>query len=429
MEKIKNGIFEGHTVFSACQGLGLTPNDVNAVKTILEDCRCGDDLLEYGDDLKSYCSDYKYVVDDTITESKLLRDNEDLVVTDFLVNLAKGNFTKESNRIKVAPGELFNKAVNTSSGIQVSSEGYEATFLRTMQREVAARSYMYDLFSNKQRINSAKITQPYYEDLMDTSWIDAANYGTDKSTGDSWSELKLRDRTYKTFKLAMKSFVADETEEDSLISLAPILREAMVNSMVTEINSSFINGDGNGKPLGVLNYPNAPTINVTGKAFLQASAKGCAGRDLLRAVFTIDPKCRKAGTKPVIVASQQAISDLMGDEKFEDASQVGEKRASKRVGWVGNFYGYEVIQGDNDDFGWGNAIPKAGDVVAFAISEKMFTIFELRKMTSEYARNAAAQRDEYFMSTRINLEQTWYVADPNDATTKTKNAVCLIKHA
>lgn len=420
MFNITKGYYAGNDAMALLKSLGMVPKDVAKAKAVLEMCSNTNDLANYADELKAACSDFQFTAKD---ESALVLENPDLLVTDFLLQVYTGKaYDRETGKATWKPlaSSIGQKAVNTSSSIQVSSEAYETTISNQIMNEVFKRTYVRDLIPNKIVMPSKAITLPTLDQMVDVEWIASAAFGTTNSTGTKWAHLAIKERTYTTFKCAAKGFLSDEVEEDSIIALMPLLREALITGISNSINQSFLSGDGAGKPLGLLKQAKKVAINVTGKSLLSTVLKGIQGKDILRAKHSIPPMARK-GSKVVLIASQTALGDLEGDEAFQDVSQVGEARASKLIGWKGNFYNIPVIEGWNDDFGWADdAAPVIGEPVAILVAVDNFAVFEQRSITTEFERDAESQRDNFYVTSRVNMSQMKNLK---------YSAVCLINQA
>lgn len=291
-------------------------------------------------------------------------------------------------------GSAHLKAVNASSSIEVSSESYETIFsqriLRDMQKLMVVGSMFEEL-----PMTSKTLTMMIEPESQVATWVDAANFGTDATTG---NEIKaaLGETTFKTFKLASKAYMTDETEEDAIVALLPIIRRHLVESHVKAIETAFMTGDGSGRPLGLLRMAMADekvlataakadgTVKVTAK-MIHALRRGLGqyGLDL---------------SKLALVVSMDAYYDLLEDEEWQDMSQVGEN-ALKLQGQVGRIYGLAVVVS--------NYFPaKAVDTpFCLIVYRDNFVVPRQRTVTVERERQAGKQRDAYYVTQRLNLQR------------------------
>lgn len=238
-------------------------------------------------------------------------------------------------------GSELQKAVNTSSSAQVSSDKYEQEVTTRLYEDMKELLTVQPLF---REINLTSATQvlPINPNATTADWIDPANYGADASTGTEKTKT-LSEIILQTYKLAGKSYITDETDEDAIIPLLPLLRDQLVEAHANTIDATLISGDGLGNnPTGLIpravaaggvkvNTTTATasgTVKVTSKMLLQTRrGLGQYGFDL---------------RKLSVVVSLDAYWDLLEDDEFSQLDQVG-SIATKLTGQVGSVYGMPVM--------------------------------------------------------------------------------------
>ncbi|MFP9202637.1 phage major capsid protein, partial [Enterococcus faecalis] len=97
------------------------------------------------------------------------------------------------------------------------------------------------------------------------TWVAASTYGTDTTTGEEVNGA-LKEIHFSTYKLAAKSFITDETEEDAIFSLLPLLRKRLIEAHAVSIEEAFMTGDGSGKPKGLLTLASEDSAKVVTEA-------------------------------------------------------------------------------------------------------------------------------------------------------------------
>ena len=102
-------------------------------------------------------------------------------------------------------------------------------------------------------MNSKTLTMLVDPEAGTANWVDNSTFGTDATVGDEIT-VALGEMTFSTFKLAAKIFMTDETEEDAVLPLLPILRRHLIESHAKAIENAFMNGTGVGVPTGLLKY-------------------------------------------------------------------------------------------------------------------------------------------------------------------------------
>lgn len=293
--------------------------------------------------------------------------------------------------------ETVTKAVNQSSSIKVSSDAYETVFSQNLMRDIQAELVVAPLFQEI-TMTSANMTIPINPGRGAATWVDAANFGTDASTGNEIT-VQLTERTLKTFKLAAKTYLTEETEEDTIMAILPILRSHLVEAHAAAIDTAFLRGTGSGQPKGLITQANAiaagaatevttakadGSVKVTAKMILAARRKlGLYGINL---------------NEVTLVISQDAYWDLLLDSEWADVQQVGAEASVKLKGEVGNVYGMRVIVSNNFA---AKAVSTAWGVL---VNTSNFVVPRLREVTVKTDMDIVKDRRVFVATQRLNLE-------------------------
>jgi HK97 family phage major capsid protein/HK97 family phage prohead protease len=303
---------------------------------------------------------------------------------------------KSTDMFETSYGKSFKervKAVNSSSSIQVSSESYETEFSTNLIRDIQAELVVAPLF-DEVVMNAKQMTLPINPDRKNASWVDAADYGKAASTGDELS-VALTERTLKTFKLAAKTFLTEETDEDAIIALVPLLRQHLVEAHANEIDRAFLLGSGTGQPKGLV-------TQATAAGAVQASAAKADGSVLVTAKEILKAR-RKLGLYGIklneiaLVVSQDAYWDLLEDSEWGDVQQVG-SASTKLNGEVGNIYGMPVIVSNH-------FAAKAVDTAfAVMVNKTNFMVARQRGATVKTDFDVEKDRRIFVATQRLNLE-------------------------
>jgi len=290
------------------------------------------------------------------------------------------------------------KAVNGSSSIAVSSDGYETEFSTNLMRDIQAKLVVAPLFTEL-AMNSASMTIPINPARSNASWISAAAMADGSASARTGAEITvaLTEKTLKTFKLGAKTYLTEETEEDAIISVIPLLRSHLVEGHVAEMDASFLIGDGVAKPKGLVTQAKAATgQNHISGAKADGTVKVTAA-DLLAArrkmgLYGIDLKTIS------LVVSQDAYWDLLEDTEWADVQQVGDANAVKLVGEVGNVYGMKVLV--SDEF----ATKAVNAAFAIMVNVSNFVVTRQRGMTLRSDFDIELDRTVFVATQRVNLE-------------------------
>lgn len=291
------------------------------------------------------------------------------------------------------------KAVNNSSSIEVSSEIYETIFSQRILQDVQKLLVVGDMFTELP-MGAKNLVMLVEPESGEAAWVDAATYGTPATTGNE-IKTQLAEMTFRTFKLAAKSFMTDETEEDAIMTLLPILRRRLVEAHAVAIEKAFMNGDGDSKPRGLLRLAEDDGAKV--ETLATATIGGdtdvaVTGKELMM----LRRKLGRLGvnlSKLVLVVSLDAYYDLLTDEEFQDVSQVSATDAIKLSGQVGRMYGMPVVVSEYFP------ARAAGAEYAFIAYRDNFVVPRQRTLTVEKERQAERQRDAYYVTQRLNLQR------------------------
>lgn len=287
------------------------------------------------------------------------------------------------------------KAVNSSSSIQVSSESYETVFSTNLLRDIQAQLIIAPLFTEIP-MTSATLTMPINPNRGAATWVDAGDYGTDASTGAELT-VTLTERTFKTFKLAAKTYMTEETQEDAILALLPILRQHLVEAHAQAIDTAFLRGTGTGQPKGLITH--AAAIGAAATEVTTAKADGTV-KVTAKMLVAARRKLGLYGIKLneiALVISQDAYWDLILDDEWADVQQVGGV-ATKLVGEVGNIYGMPVLVS--------NEFPAKAVNAAYAVlvNRGNFVVPRQRSVTVKSDFDVEKDRSVFVATQRLNLE-------------------------
>lgn len=300
-------------------------------------------------------------------------------------------------------GASVREKVNTSSNIQVSSDEYETIFSTNILRDIQDQLIVGNLFQELP-MSAANITLPIEPSAGMANWVAASTYGTDNTTGNEVS-VTLTEITFSTFKLAAKAYITDETTEDAIIPLLPILRRHLVEAHARAIEMAFMRGTGSGQPSGLLTLADTDSNKVATTATHDGTTKVAA--------LMLHQLRRRLGTKGlrmndlVLIVSEDAYYDLLEDSAFADVDQVGAS-AVKLQGQLGRVYGMPVVISE-----W-FPTKATGNEFAVLVYTPDFVVPRIRQVTVERERRAREQRDAYYATQRLNLQR--YFTGDNVAT-------------
>ena len=293
-------------------------------------------------------------------------------------------------------GDAHQKAVNASSSIQVSSESYENIFSQNILRDIQKELVIGNLFMELPMV-SKKLTMMIEPDSGTASWVDSAAFGTSNTNG-AEQTTALTEVTFSTLKLAAKAYMTDETEEDAIVPLLPIIRRRLVEAHATAIESAFLNGTGAaGVPKGLIQYATDDSTKVVTTAKADGTVKVSA-----LMIQGLRRKLGRYGKNPnrlALVVSLDAYYDLLEDPEFQDVSQVSDASAVKLSGQLGRIYGLPVVSSE-----YFPAKAVSAPYAALVYTEN-FVIPRQRTVTVERERIASQGKDAFYVTQRLNLQR------------------------
>ncbi len=309
---------------------------------------------------------------------------------------------------ETASAKSLIEKVNAHSTVTVGSANLELSVGTNLEREMWNDLILAPLF-REINMNSASMTIPIMPDAGYAEiTANTAPSGTQPNGnmdrrgapyGAPYEGITLSDVTLRTIKMIALSFLGNETEEDAIIPILPLIKEAMIRSHQRGVENMLLAGndvDGvytSGAVDGLIK------LARTGGRMLTA-----AGPDTTltaAALLGMRRGMGKYGLKPddlVYIVSQHAYFDLMEDAEFQDNNLVG-SQATKLTGEVGLMYGSKVVI--CDEF----AAPAAGKVYALALNRRNFVVPRLRGVTVESDYEVKEQRRVLVTSQRLGFNE------------------------
>jgi HK97 family phage prohead protease len=279
--------------------------------------------------------------------------------------------------------------VNTHSSVSVSSADFEQEVSTNIERDIQNELILAPMF-REIPMNTASMIVPimpdsgYAEITGNAGSTDATApngtleaRGASARTGIALTEVELR-----TVKMVAKSYLGNETEEDAILPILPLLREAMIRQHARGVENMLLLGN----------------LNVTGSAY--PSLSGADGLLKYASTQSRDLNTGTAGTQPALTAaglltlrknmgkyglrandiayivSQRAYFELLEDAEFQDFNLVN-TMATKMTGEVGQVFGSPVMV--CDEF----PAAAAGAYYALAVNTRNFVVPRLRGVTVE----------------------------------------------
>ncbi len=278
--------------------------------------------------------------------------------------------------------------VNAHSSVQVSTDNFEREVSVNIEREIQLELILAPMF-REIAMNSASMVMPIMPDASYATITSAAALpgtapaGTLDSRGTaigSEDGIALTEIELRTIKMIAKSYIGNETEEDAIMPILPLIREGMIRQHARGVeNLILLGGHADGAypsvsataATGLLKYASTQSRTVT--------AAGTATPLTAAALLGLRKQMGKYGLRPSDVAyivSQQCYFELLEDAEFQDFNLVN-TQATKLTGEVGQIFGSSVMV--CDEF----PAPAAGKYHALAVNTRNFVVPRQRGITVE----------------------------------------------
>ena len=300
--------------------------------------------------------------------------------------------------------------VNEHSGVQVSSADFEQTVSSNIERDIQVELVLAPMFREIAMQSATQILPilpdaGYAEFTANQAASGSSPHGNLETRGDAYGTPfggnDLTERTLSTKKLISQSYLGNETEEDAIIPILPLIRESIIRSHARAVENMILVGNhadgtfgtGGAAPDGLVALAAADS-DKTQSATAFASEKLTAAQ-----LLAARKNMGKYGIRPqdvVYIVSVAEYHNLISDAAYADSSQV-EGLATKITGQVGQVYGSPVVV--CDEF----ATAAVSKYYAVAVNTRNFVIPRLRGVTVESDYEVANQRRVLVASQRLGF--------------------------
>ena len=301
--------------------------------------------------------------------------------------------------------------VNAHSGVGVSSADFEQVVSTNIERDIQNELVLAPLF-REIPMTSANMIIPilpdagYAEFTGNQAASGSSPHGNLQERGDAYNPgsaggVDLTERTLSTKKLISQSYLGNETEEDAIMPILPLIRESMVRAHARGIENAILAGDDADGIYGTSGATFEGLLHLArnDSDYTQSSTAFASEKLVATDLLEMRKNMGKYGVNPsevVYIVSQRSYFELMEDAEFQDANLVGDL-ATKLSGEIGQVYGSRVLL--CDEF----AAPATGKFAAIAVNPRNFVIPRLRGVTIESDYEVANQRRVLVASQRLGF--------------------------
>ena len=300
--------------------------------------------------------------------------------------------------------------VNAHSGVGVSSADFEQIVSTNIERDIQNELVLAPLF-REIPMTSANMIIPilpdsgYAEFTGNQTATGSSPHGNLAERGDTYGSpyggVDLTERTLSTKKLISQSYLGNETEEDAIMPILPLIRESMVRSHARAIENAILAGDDADGAFGTsgASFEGLLHLARNDSDFTQSSTAFASDTVTAAELLSMRKNMGKYGVNPsevVYIVSQRTYFELLEDAEFQDANLVGDQ-ATKLSGEIGQVFGSRVLL--CDEF----ATPAVSKFAAIAVNPMNFVMPRLRGVTIESDYEVANQRRVLVASQRLGF--------------------------
>ena len=301
--------------------------------------------------------------------------------------------------------------VNAHSGVGVSSADFEQVVSTNIERDIQNELVLAPLF-REIPMTSANMIIPimpdagYAEFTGNQTASGSSPHGNLQERGDAYNPgsaggVDMTERTLSTKKLISQSYLGNETEEDAIMPILPLIRESMVRAHARAIENAILAGDDADGAFGTSGAAFEGLLHLArnDSDYTQSATAFASDKIVASDLLEMRKNMGKYGVNPsevVYIVSQRSYFELLEDAEFQDANLVGDQ-ATKLSGEIGQVYGSRVLL--CDEF----AAPAVSKFAAIAVNPRNYVMPRLRGVTVESDYEVAQQRRVLVASQRLGF--------------------------
>jgi HK97 family phage prohead protease len=298
--------------------------------------------------------------------------------------------------------------VNAHSGVGVSSADFEQTVSTNIERDIQLELVLAPLFREIQMTSATQILPimpdaGYAEFTANQVASGSSPHGNLEERGDTvdgtYSGIDMTERTLSTKKLISQSYLGNETEEDAILPILPLIRESIVRSHARGIENALLLGNHADGVYGTSGAAFEGLVTMAGSNKTQSGTAFASESLTASMLLNARKQMGKWGMNPrdvIYIVNSTEYFNLLSDAEFQDVNLVG-NMATKLNGEIGEVFGSKVIV--CDEF----KTPAVGKFFGLAVNPKNFVMPRLRGVTIESDYEVANQRRVLVASQRLGF--------------------------
>ncbi len=307
-------------------------------------------------------------------------------------------------------GQSTIEKVNAHSGVGVSTADFEQTVSTNVERDIQLALVLAPLFREIPMSSATQIIpilpdSGYAEFASAQTATGSSPHGNLAQTGDTYGSpyggIDLTERTLSTKKLISQSYLGNETEEDAILPILPLIRESIVRSHARAVENAVLLGNNADGAFGTggASFDGLWTLAEADSDVTQSSTAFASDTVTAAELLALRKNMGKYGINASDIfycVSSTAYFNLLEDAEFQDVNLVG-SAATKLNGEIGSVFGSKIIVCDE--------FPTAAVNMpaAIAVWPRNYVMPRLRGMTIESDYEVANQRRVLVASQRIGF--------------------------
>lgn len=290
----------------------------------------------------------------------------------------------------------YGQGLVQKAGAHVASATWELEVSLNMEAEIRRRLVVAPLF-RAINMQTNVMTIPVNPEAGLATWITNAQFGTTNSPGAAQTH-QLKEITLNAYKVATMEYLAYEEEEDSLLVLLPVIRDAMVRRVARAVDKAYLLGAGSGAdPVkGVAIYDATAAVQATNTGAASIANLRALRKDL--GTWGLDP------AEMAYVVSTDVYFDLLDDTSFQTMDKVG-PAATFLTGQVGVLGNTPVLVSDAFPTKAGGANTATTNIGAICVAPANFIAGNQRGLRFDTQDLVETQRKVLVASLRTGLTQ------------------------
>jgi len=307
-------------------------------------------------------------------------------------------------------GQSTIEKVNAHSGVGVSTADFEQTVSTNVERDIQLALVLAPLFREIPMSSATQIIpilpdSGYAEFASAQTATGSSPHGNLAERGDTYGSayggIDMTERTLSTKKLISQSYLGNETEEDAILPVLPLIRESIVRSHARAVENAVLLGNNADGAFGTggASFDGLWTLAEADSDVTQTTTAFASDTVTAAELLALRKNMGKYGINASDIfycVSSTVYFNLLEDAEFQDVNLVG-SAATKLNGEIGSVFGSKIIVCDE--------FPTAAVNMpaAIAVWPRNYVMPRLRGMTIESDYEVANQRRVLVASQRIGF--------------------------